>query len=577
MARQHRAALGAQGSPEPSQGPPAPGRPRVCVCVCVCMCVCVCVCACRGPRCPSPGLACSSGSGTARMEASSATAMRALLATNTPYRMDSSGSAASPASELLLLTNPWRTDFAPKQWLIYAPVSVLFGQTADPPISSPPPPAGCSAHLERRDGEAVRERHRHLRGGPAAAVGRAVVGRGGRGRTALPWRTNARAARGFSRVPLKPRCTAEKDGALLVALAPGPSPLPSPPLPPPSPDDATGRGGRGAGSQPSAGPTSSPVLAAVHPDLTAPAAPSRLSFRPGPAVYIHTLHLSKPRSRRPCRCPLTCACCPPFCPPSHGRLPHRAVQVSSPRTAPLCCPVLAACTGRHVLCALHTLVEQPHSPTPGSAFLAFTWRFPAPLHGVSGLWVNLVVLLHACMRDDRSTGLRLLLWSLPGADSSFPPLPLAEPLPSLAPSPPPGKPGPCAAAPAAPRAAGRARGCPARAAHAHTRARAHPHAPALTRPGSNPARTRTHTHTHTHTHIHTHTHAGEGVEPACTREFPVGAVCGLCVRHGEAVRHRPAVVVWTHYATFPAQPPSSPPPGRQASRRLPRCWAAPPS
>lgn len=60
--------------------------------------------------------------------------------------------------------------------------------------------------------------------------------------------------------------------------------------------------------------------------------------------------------------------------------------------------LLAACTGRHVLCALHTLVEQRRGPAR-LAQLSWPSRgapgYPAPLHGVSGLWVNLVVLLHA--------------------------------------------------------------------------------------------------------------------------------------------------------------------------------------
>jgi hypothetical protein len=82
----------------------------------------------------------------------------------------------------------------------------------------------------------------------------------------------------------------------------------------------------------------------------------------------------------------------------------------------------AACTGRHVLCALHTLVEQRRGPAR-LAQLSWPSRgapgYLAPLHGVSGLWVNLVVLLHALHARQPLHGLRLRLWSLPGAHSSF--------------------------------------------------------------------------------------------------------------------------------------------------------------
>jgi hypothetical protein len=60
--------------------------------------------------------------------------------------------------------------------------------------------------------------------------------------------------------------------------------------------------------------------------------------------------------------------------------------------------LLAACTGRHVLCALHILVEQRRGP---ARLAQLSWPscgapgYPSPLHGVSGLWVDLVVLLHA--------------------------------------------------------------------------------------------------------------------------------------------------------------------------------------
>jgi hypothetical protein len=60
--------------------------------------------------------------------------------------------------------------------------------------------------------------------------------------------------------------------------------------------------------------------------------------------------------------------------------------------------LLAACTCWHVFCTLHTLLEQWRGPAR-LAQLSWPSRgapgYPAPLHGVLGLWVNLVVLLPA--------------------------------------------------------------------------------------------------------------------------------------------------------------------------------------
>ncbi len=119
---------------------------------------------------------------------------------------------------------------------------------------------------------------------------------------------------------------------------------------------------------------------------------------PGPRrLHTYTTHLhswftaAMPRSAYVCVLPivLPALAWPPTAPRRSGELIIHGTAMLY---------LLAACTGRHVLCALHTLVEQLRGPAR-LAQLSWPSRgapgYPAPLHGLAGLWVNLVVLLHA--------------------------------------------------------------------------------------------------------------------------------------------------------------------------------------
>jgi hypothetical protein len=129
------------------------------------------------------------------------------------------------------------------------------------------------------------------------------------------------------------------------------------------------------------------------PRTSSPPAP----FPPGPRrlhTYTTPLHswftAAVPRSAYACVLPtvLPALAWPPTA-------PRRSGELTMQGTAMLY--LLADCTGRHVLCALHTLVEQRRGP---ARLAQLSWpsrgapEYPAPLHGVSGLWVNLFVLLH---------------------------------------------------------------------------------------------------------------------------------------------------------------------------------------